>query len=133
MNRQQVIVALLQGVLFAVLMWVGDEFFLEDEKTSYIYIIEGAVFAVAMFFATIISLFYIINNLTGGVARKSIEVPAVAGLEYTTDAELGLGEDFVVSVEYVHSSTIAAGTIISQEPSGRVPYLCWGKISSQPQ
>ena len=35
MNRQQVIVALLQGVLFAVLMWVGDEFFLEDEKTSY--------------------------------------------------------------------------------------------------
>ena len=53
MNRQQVIVALLQGVLFAVLMWVGDEFFLEDEKTSYIYIIEGAVFAVAMFFVNI--------------------------------------------------------------------------------
>lgn len=54
MNRQQVIVALLQGVLFAVLMWVGDEFFLEDEKASYIiYIIEGAVFAVAMFFVNI--------------------------------------------------------------------------------
>ena len=53
MNRQQVIVALLQGVLFAVLMWLGDEFFLEDEKTSYIYIIEGAVFAVAMCFVNI--------------------------------------------------------------------------------
>ena len=53
MNRQQVIVALLQGVLFAVLMWVGDEFFLEDEKASYIYIIECAVFAVAMFFVNI--------------------------------------------------------------------------------
>ena len=93
--------------------------------------------AVAMFFATIISLFYIINNLTGGVARKSIEVPAVAGLEYTTDAELGLGEDFVVSVEYVHSSTIAAGTIISQEPSGganrKVPCSVTLKVSLGPE
>lgn len=74
--------------------------------------------AVAMFFATLISLFYIINNLMGGEDAKSVEVPAVEGLEYTTDAEIGFNEDFEVIVEYTYSSSIPSGTIISQEPSG---------------
>jgi beta-lactam-binding protein with PASTA domain len=93
--------------------------------------------AVAMFFATIISLFYIINNLTDGVATRSIEVPTVEGLEYTTDAELGFNEDFKVTLEYVHSSTVAAGTIISQEPSGganrKVPCSVTLKVSLGPE
>ncbi len=93
--------------------------------------------AVAMFFATIISLFYIINNLTGGVSTRSIEVPTVEGLEYTSDAELGFNEDFTVTVEYVHSPTAAAGTIISQEPSGganrKVPCSVTLKVSLGPE
>ncbi len=93
--------------------------------------------AVAMFFATIISLFYIINNLTGGVATRSIEVPSVEGLEYTSDAELGFNEDYNVTVEYVYSSTVAAGTIIVQEPSGganrKVPCSVTLKVSLGPE
>jgi serine/threonine-protein kinase len=93
--------------------------------------------AVAMFFATIISLFYIINNLTGGAAAESVKVPTVEGLAYTTNAELGFNENFNVSVEYVHSPNFASGVIISQEPSGganrKVPCAVTLKVSLGPE
>ncbi len=41
--------ALLTGVLFALFMWIGDEFVLDDKNPFYVYIVYALVFAVAMF------------------------------------------------------------------------------------
>ena len=41
--------ALITGILFALLMWIGDEFVLDDKNPFYVYIVYALVFAVAMF------------------------------------------------------------------------------------
>lgn len=41
--------ALLTGMLFALFMWIGDEFVLDDKNPFYVYIVYALVFAVAMF------------------------------------------------------------------------------------
>ena len=63
-----------------------------------------------------IVLFYIINNLTGGVSTRSIEVPTVEGLEYTSDAELGFNEDFTVTVRNLTRITFISLTTLTSAP-----------------
>ena len=41
--------ALLTGMLFALFMWIGDEFVLNDKNPFYVYIVYALVFAVAMY------------------------------------------------------------------------------------
>ena len=41
--------ALLTGMLFALFMWIGDEFVLDNKNPFYVYIVYALVFAVAMF------------------------------------------------------------------------------------
>ena len=41
--------ALFTGLLFALFMWIGDEFVLETKSPCYVYIIYAVVFAVAMY------------------------------------------------------------------------------------
>lgn len=41
--------ALITGILFALFMWIGDEFVLDDKNPFYVYIVYTLVFAVAMF------------------------------------------------------------------------------------
>lgn len=41
--------ALLTGMLFALFMWIGDEFVLDDKNPFYVYAVYALVFAVAMF------------------------------------------------------------------------------------
>ena len=41
--------ALITGMLFALFMWIGDEFVLDNKNPFYVYIIYTLVFAVAMF------------------------------------------------------------------------------------
>ena len=41
--------ALITGMLFALFMWIGDEFVLDDKNPFYVYIIYAVVFAVAMY------------------------------------------------------------------------------------
>lgn len=41
--------ALITGILFALFMWIGDEFILDDKNPFYVYIVYTLVFAVAMF------------------------------------------------------------------------------------
>ena len=41
--------ALIEGVLFGALMWVGDKYVLENSNPFYVYVIQAAVFAVGMF------------------------------------------------------------------------------------
>ena len=41
--------ALLTGMLFALFMWIGDEFVLDEKNPFYVYIVYTLVFAVAMF------------------------------------------------------------------------------------
>ena len=41
--------ALLTGMLFALFMWIGDEFVLDEKNPLYVYIVYALVFAVAMF------------------------------------------------------------------------------------
>lgn len=42
--------ALITGILFAIFMWIGDEFILDDKNPFYVYLVYALVFAVAMFF-----------------------------------------------------------------------------------
>lgn len=75
--------------------------------------------ACAVCFVGLVSLFYALDILNfGAPGTASLKVPDAMGLEYTTDAELGFDpKDYLVSVEYVTSSTIPKGTIISQDPT----------------
>ena len=41
--------ALITGMLFALFMWIGDEFVLDKKNPFYIYAVYALVFAVAMF------------------------------------------------------------------------------------
>ena len=41
--------ALITGILFALFMWIGDEFVLDDKNPFYVYIVYALVFTVAMF------------------------------------------------------------------------------------
>ena len=41
--------ALLTGMLFALFMWIGDEFVLYEKNPFYVYVVYALVFAVAMF------------------------------------------------------------------------------------
>ena len=40
---------LITGALFALFMWIGDEFVLDTKSPFYVYIIYAVVFAVAMY------------------------------------------------------------------------------------
>ena len=41
--------ALITGRLFALFMWIGDEFVLDNKNPFYVYIVYTVVFAVAMY------------------------------------------------------------------------------------
>ena len=41
--------ALITGALFALFMWIGDEFVLDTKSPFYVYIIYTVMFAVAMY------------------------------------------------------------------------------------
>ena len=41
--------ALITGMLFALFMWIGDEFVLDNKNPLYVYIVYAVVFAVAMY------------------------------------------------------------------------------------
>jgi hypothetical protein len=41
--------ALITGMLFALFMWIGDEFVLDEKNPFYVYVVYAIVFAVAMF------------------------------------------------------------------------------------
>ena len=75
--------------------------------------------ACAVCFVGLVSLFYALDILNfGAPGTASLKVPDALGLEYTTSEELGFNpEDYQVSVEYVKSSTVPKGTVISQNPT----------------
>ena len=41
--------ALITGMLFALFMWIGDKFVLDNKNPFYVYIVYAVVFAVAMY------------------------------------------------------------------------------------
>lgn len=41
--------ALTTGILFAIFMWIGDEFILDDKNPFYVYLVYALVFAMAMY------------------------------------------------------------------------------------
>ena len=49
MKVHKIIGALLEGILFAVLMWVGDKYILDNDNAFYVYIIQAIIFALAMY------------------------------------------------------------------------------------
>ena len=49
MEIYRIIGALIEGVLFALLMWIGDEFILKNDNALYVYAIQAIIFAVAMY------------------------------------------------------------------------------------
>lgn len=80
-------------------------------------VILGIAFAIL--FVGIVAAFYSLDKLNiGGIGKASIEVPDVVGKTYVSDDELALGNDFIITVEYEYSSTVAKNTIISQQPVG---------------
>lgn len=49
MKDYKIIGALLEGILFAVLMWIGDKYILDNDNAFYVYIIQAIIFALAMY------------------------------------------------------------------------------------
>lgn len=49
MTVYKIIGALLEGILFAVLMWIGDKYILDNDNAFYVYIIQAIIFALAMY------------------------------------------------------------------------------------
>ena len=49
MKVYKIIVALLEGVLFAIFMWLGDKFLLDNDNTFYVYVAEAIFFAVGRY------------------------------------------------------------------------------------
>jgi hypothetical protein len=49
MKDYKIIGALIEGILFAVLMWVGDKYILDNDNAFYVYIIQAIIFALAMY------------------------------------------------------------------------------------
>lgn len=41
--------ALIEGILFAILMWVGDKYILENDNPWWVYVFQAVIFAVLMF------------------------------------------------------------------------------------
>ena len=49
MKDYKLIGALIEGILFAVLMWIGDKYILDNDNAIYVYIIQAIIFALAMY------------------------------------------------------------------------------------
>ena len=49
MNIGRIIGALIEGILFAVLMWIGDIYILDNVYPFYVYAIQAIIFAVSMY------------------------------------------------------------------------------------
>lgn len=49
MKVYKIIGALIEGILFAVLMWIGDKYILDKDNAFYVYIIQAIIFALAMY------------------------------------------------------------------------------------
>jgi hypothetical protein len=49
MTVYKIIGALIEGILFAVLMWIGDKYILDNDNAFYVYIIQAIIFALAMY------------------------------------------------------------------------------------
>lgn len=49
MKVYKIIGALIEGILFAVLMWIGDKYILDHDNAFYVYIIQAIFFALAMY------------------------------------------------------------------------------------
>ena len=49
MTYAKILGALITGLLFALFMWIGDKFVLDNNHLFYVYIIYAVVFAVAMY------------------------------------------------------------------------------------
>ena len=49
MKFYKIIVALLEGVLYAIFMWLGEKYLLDIDHAFYVYIAEAIFFAVAMY------------------------------------------------------------------------------------
>lgn len=49
MKVYKIIGALIEGILFAVLMWIGDKYILDNDNAFYVYIIQTIIFALAMY------------------------------------------------------------------------------------
>ena len=49
MKFYKIIVALLEGVLYAIFMWLGDKYLLDNDHAFYVYVAEAIFFAVAMY------------------------------------------------------------------------------------
>ena len=49
MKFYKIIGALLKGVLFAIFMWLGDKYLLDNDYAFYVYVAEAIFFAVAMY------------------------------------------------------------------------------------
>ena len=45
----KVLGALIEGILFAILMWVGDKYILENDNPWWVYVFQAVIFAVLMF------------------------------------------------------------------------------------
>lgn len=77
--------------------------------------------ACAVCFVGLISVFYGLDMLNfGAPGTSSLKVPDSVGLEYTDTLidEVGFNaSDYVVTVEYVTSTTVEKGLVISQSPS----------------
>lgn len=49
MTVYKIIGALIEGILFAVLMWIGNKYILDNDNAFYVYIIQAIIFALAMY------------------------------------------------------------------------------------
>lgn len=49
MNIGRIIGVLIEGILFAVFMWIGDIYILDNVYPFYVYAIQTIIFAVAMY------------------------------------------------------------------------------------
>lgn len=48
MIKQSIISGLIAGIFYTLFMWIGDSFFFNNVSPFYIYLIQGAIFTVAM-------------------------------------------------------------------------------------
>ena len=49
MKNYKILEALLKGALYAIFMWLGDKYLLDNDNAFYVYIAEAIFFAVAMY------------------------------------------------------------------------------------
>lgn len=99
-------------------------------------VILGIAFAIL--FVGIVAAFYSLDKLNiGGIGKESIDVPTVVGKTYSSDEDLGLGSDFIITVEFEYSNTVEKNVIISQQPVGgssrKAPCNLTIKVSGGPE